>query len=140
MAEFPRWRDASVLPECDRPYIGVAPDARHGIVIWNRPQYPGTTHTYPLRGIKKWMYLDEAIGVLDTITSYKKGMDLAMFRLHDILNTNGVPDKERIRNDMKQIYWFMFGKKEGLTSYCMKIYDTWRPRRNRNKGDGNDTN
>ena len=107
---FPRWRTPGEFPECGRAYIGPAPGYRDGICIRKRPITNGTMHTWPLLGMTKWMYLDEALDILNCVESMSKGCEVALFRLRSSMLENGIPDKQAIKRYIDKIQWYMNGE------------------------------
>lgn len=110
MKQFPKWRTEHLgIPECGRAYIGTAPGYRHGVAVRVRPHSSGTANAFPLLGMQKWMYLDEALEILDCADNYSKAVETALYRLRALLMSNGLPDKRLIENDIKRILWYMTG-------------------------------
>ena len=120
---FPRWRTNGELPECGRAYIGPAPGYRNGICIRKRPITNGTMHTWPLLGMTKWMYLDEALDILNCVESMSKGCEVALYRLRSIMLENGIPDKQAIKRDIDKIQWYMNGETSGGAKLADAIYN-----------------
>lgn len=120
---FPRWRTSGELPECGRAYIGLAPGYRNGICIRKRPSTAGTMHSWPLLGITKWMYLDEALDIMNCVESMSKGCEVALYRLRSIMLENGVPDKKAIARDIDKIQWYMNGETSGGVKLADAIYN-----------------
>lgn len=103
---FPRWRPATIPPDCGRAYLGVAPGYRHGLCVRVRPFTSGTMHAFPLLGMTKWIYVDELLEALDYGDALLKAVDVARFRLQDIISTPGIPDKTAVKKDLDKILFY----------------------------------
>ena len=132
MKQFPKWnRGGIALPECGKPYFGVAPGYRHGVTVRVRPHSNGTANAFPLLGIDRWLYLEDVIEVLDCADNYSKAVETALYRLRSILADNGLPDKRLIENDIKRILWYMTGSQVSGTTARKQVEE---------ESDGNDVN
>ena len=80
-------------------------------------------HTWPLLGMTKWMYLDEALDILNCVESMSKGCEVALYRLRSIMLENGIPDKQAIKRDIDKIQWYMNGETSGGAKLADAIYN-----------------
>lgn len=120
---FPRWHTTGEFPEYGRAYIGPAPGYRNGVCVRKRPRTNGTMHTWPLLGMTKWMYLDEALDILNCVENMSKSCEVALYRLRSIMLEKGVPDKRAIERDIDKIQFYMNGKISGGAKLADAIYN-----------------
>ena len=80
-------------------------------------------HAWPLLGMTKWMYLDEALDILNCVESMSKSCEVALYRLRSIMLENGIPDKQAIKRDIDRIQFYMNGTMYGGVKLADTIYN-----------------